>query len=55
VAFGPALRFMADLATDEIQTTLAGGASDRRFSKWYSNGLRDWIEGRYKGLYGGSQ
>jgi len=46
------LRFMTDLATDEIQTTLAGGASDRRFSKWYSNGLRDWVEGRYKTLRG---
>jgi len=55
MSFAPSLRFITDLATDEIQTTLAGGASDRRFSKWYSNGLRDWVEGRYKVLYGGSQ
>jgi len=52
MSFAPSLRFMTDLATDEIKTTLAGGASDRRFSKWYANGLRDWIEGRYKVLYG---
>ena len=52
MSFAPSLRFMTDLATNEIQTTLAGGASDRRFSKWYSNGLRDWIDGRYKVLCG---
>ncbi len=51
-SFGPALRLVTDLATDEIQTTLAGGSSDRRFSKWYSNGVADWIAGRYKTLHG---
>ena len=51
-SFGPALRFVTDLATDEIQSTLAGGPSDRRFSKWYRTGITDWIEGRYKTLRG---
>ena len=49
-SFGPSLRFVTDLATDEIQSTLAGGPSDRRFSKWYLTGITDWIEGRYKTL-----
>ncbi len=51
-SFGPALRLVTDLATDEVQTTLAGGPSDRRFSKWYTTGIADWIQGRYKTLRG---
>jgi penicillin amidase len=52
MSFAPSLRFITDMATDEIQTTLAGGASDRFLSKWYVNGLSDWIAGRYKTLSG---
>jgi penicillin amidase len=51
-SFGPALRLVTDLATDEIQTSLAGGPSDRRFSKWYATGVADWVAGRYKTLHG---
>jgi len=51
-SFGPALRLVTDLATDEIRTTLAGGPSDRRFSKWYTTGLSDWIAGRYRTIAG---
>jgi len=51
-SFGPALRLVTDLATDEIQTTLAGGPSDRRFSKWYANEVENWRRGRYKKLSG---
>lgn len=51
-SFGPSLRFVTDLATDDIHTTLAGGPSDRRFSKWYLTGISDWIAGRFKTLRG---
>jgi len=52
MSFAPSLRFLTDMATEEVQTTLAGGASDRFLSKWYANCLQDWIEGRYKILRG---
>jgi acyl-homoserine lactone acylase PvdQ len=29
---------------------MAGGPSERRFSKWYASGLNDWIKGKYKTL-----
>ena len=44
----PSFRMVADLAADEIHTTLAGGPSDRRFSRWYCSDLADWVAGRYK-------
>ena len=49
-SFAPSLRMVADLATDNLYTNLAGGPSDRRFSKWYASDLDNWIEGRYKRL-----
>jgi penicillin amidase len=48
--FGPTYRFIADLATHEIHTNLAGGPSDRRLSKWYVSDLKNWYEGNYKVL-----
>jgi penicillin amidase len=48
--FSPTYRFVADLATDEIHTNLAGGPSDRRFSRWYTSDLKNWYEGNYKVL-----
>lgn len=48
--FSPTYRFIADLATDEIHTNLAGGPSDRRFSRWYVCDLKNWYEGNYKVL-----
>ncbi len=48
--FSPTYRFITDLATDEIHTNLAGGPSDRRFSKWYASDLKNWYEGNYKVL-----
>lgn len=52
VAFAPSYRFVADLATDDAHTTLPGGPSDRRFSKWYARGLLDWLHGRFRTLHG---
>jgi penicillin amidase len=48
--FSPTYRMITDLATDEIHTNLAGGPSDRRYSKWYVSDLKNWYEGNYKVL-----
>jgi penicillin amidase len=39
---------IVDMATDEIHTNMAGGPSDRRFSKWYCSDLKNWEAGIYK-------
>jgi penicillin amidase len=46
--FSASLRMVTDLATRELHTNLAGGASDRRLSKYYTLGMADWLEGRYE-------
>jgi penicillin amidase len=51
---GPAFRMVTDLAKDAIHTALAGGPSDRRFSKWYVSGLADWLAGKRKTIEGPS-
>ncbi|MBW2355260.1 MAG: penicillin acylase family protein, partial [Deltaproteobacteria bacterium] len=48
--FAPSFRMVTDLSTDDIYTNLAGGPSDRRFSKWYCSDLESWITGKYKKL-----
>ena len=40
-------RMIADLGSDELHTNNAGGPSDRRFSKYYTMGIVDWINARY--------
>lgn len=42
-AFCPSWRFVADLATDAAETALAGGPSDRRFSRWYASDVARWL------------
>ena len=49
-SFTPSYRMVTDLATDEVQTNLAGGPSDRRFSRWYCSDLENWLNGKYKTL-----
>lgn len=46
--FAPGFRMVIDLSTDEMNTNMAGGPSDRRFSKWYCSDLENWISGKYK-------
>ena len=46
--FCPSFRMVTDLSTDEVHSSLAGGPRDRRFSRWYVSGLKDWIKGKYK-------
>jgi len=40
-------RMIADLARDELHNNNAGGPSDRRFSKYYTMGITDWINAKY--------
>mgnify|MGYP003772908435 CR=1 FL=1 len=42
-AFCPSWRFVTDLADDVSETALAGGPSDRRFSRWYATDLARWL------------
>jgi len=46
--FAPSIRIVTDLGTDEVHTALAGGVSDRRFSRWYVSDLKRWLRGEYK-------
>ena len=48
--FAPSFRMVIDLSTDEMNTNMAGGPSDRRFSKWYCSDLENWKSGKYKTL-----
>ena len=45
--FAASYRMIADLDRDELHTNNAGGPSDRRFSKYYTMGIDDWINARY--------
>ena len=49
-SFAPSFRLITDLGTDEAHTALAGGPSDRRFSRWYTSGVTDWAAGKLKKL-----
>jgi penicillin amidase len=46
--FSPTFKFITDLSEECIHSTMAGGPSDRRFSKWYTSGVADWLAGRYR-------
>lgn len=50
VAVGPSFRLVTDLAQSVLWTALPGGPSDRRFSPWYTSGLRGWVEGKLKAV-----
>ncbi len=49
-SFAPSYRMVTDLSTVAIHTNLAGGPSDRRFSKWYCSDLQNWKNKIYKRL-----
>ncbi len=48
--FAPSVRFVADLAEPGAHTSLPGGPSDRRTSKWYASDLMRWHRGELKRL-----
>ena len=47
-SFTPSLRLVADMSEPVLHSALCGGPSDRRFSKWYTSGVDDWLAGRLK-------
>lgn len=47
-SFTPSFRFVTDLADDALFSNIAGGPSDRRFSKWYVSDLDNWLSAKYK-------
>ncbi|MCB9187726.1 MAG: penicillin acylase family protein [Flavobacteriales bacterium] len=49
-SFTPSYRFITDMSTDFIESALAGGASDHRWSKYYANEVNNWLTGKYKKL-----
>ncbi|MBE9539670.1 MAG: penicillin acylase family protein [Proteobacteria bacterium] len=46
--FMPSFRTVTDMYAEEYFSVLAGGPSDRRFSKWYCSELDNWVTGKYK-------
>lgn len=46
--FCPSMRFITDLGSRKSYTMLAGGISDRRFSKFYSNEIERFLNYEYK-------
>lgn len=46
--FAPSFRLVTDFAEPGWHSCLAGGPSDRRFSRWYCSEMAAWGEGRLK-------
>jgi len=46
--FSPSCRIIADMGSRELHTNTTGGNCDRRFSRWYSNNMKDWITAGYR-------
>lgn len=42
--------WVTDMAETCLHSNMAGGPSDRRFSRWYVSDLANWQAGRYKTL-----
>lgn len=49
-SFAASYRLIADLGEEIIHTNSAGGASDRRFSEYYTTGIEEWLCGIYHTL-----
>jgi penicillin amidase len=45
--FCPTLRIITDFETDILHINIAGGPSDRRFSGYYTTGIKEWLSGVY--------
>lgn len=46
--FMPSHRTVSDLSNNDFFSNLAGGPSDRRFSKWYVSDLKNWLNCTFK-------
>lgn len=49
-SFAPSVRMVADMSESCLHTSMAGGPSDNRFSRWYKSGIAGWQKGIYKVL-----
>jgi penicillin amidase len=49
-SFAPSFRLITDMGERTVHSNLAGGVSDRRFSKHYCNDFENWMNGMYKKL-----
>ncbi len=47
-SFCPGFRIVTDFSQEGARTNLAGGPSDRRFSRWYCSDLENWKSGSLK-------
>ena len=47
-SFCPSWRFISDLGSNNCYTVLAGGVSDRPFSKYYVSDVQRWLNFEYK-------
>lgn len=47
-SFTPSYRFVTDMSDHYIHSTLAGGTSDHRWSRYYANEIDNWLKGIYK-------
>ena len=47
-SFAPSVRFITDMGSSTIHTNMAGGVSDRRFSKLYNSDFENWETGVYR-------
>jgi penicillin amidase len=47
-SFCPSYRFLSDMGTELVHTALPGGSTDRRWSRFYKNGLAGFLKGKYK-------
>ncbi|MCB1191582.1 MAG: penicillin acylase family protein [Leptospiraceae bacterium] len=48
--FAPSYRMVTDLSENVIYTNIVGGPSDRRFSRWYTSDVKNWLSGIYKSI-----
>jgi penicillin amidase len=48
--FMPGYRFVIPMEEEKTYSNLAGGPSDRRYSKWYCSDLENWLNYRYKAV-----
>ena len=48
--FYPSFRIVSEMCESHSFSNMAGGPSDRRFSKWYASDLENWLTGKYKKL-----
>ncbi len=46
--FSPSYKFVTDFQEEAIHSAMAGGPTDRRFSRWYTSGIQDWMAGKYR-------